>query len=138
MSLVCKTLVLVESTGLLRMVARAFPAPKYELEFVDNLDEAIAHTSREHTDMFVVDSKFASDDGIGSIKRSIPTMIVEQEYLEGGNSSGSSNPGESDGFDMFEEADKMKVAADKLLRKNYINWVVNALEYSSRGMYSDS
>ncbi len=104
-----------------KIVAEAFPHPKYELEFVDNLEEATARAFSNQTDMFIVDSKFSSDEKVNSIRHHIPTLLVEQEYIHDG----------SEETDAFREADRMKTAAEKLLRKNYINWIIDALEYSS-------
>jgi len=121
MSLVCKTLVLVENVETLKVVATAFPHPKYELEFVDNFEEVHAHTSSNRPDMFIVDSKFAGDERLTSIKHSFPTLVVEPEYV--------SNQVKE--INEFDEASRIRSAAEKLLRKNYINWIIDALEYSS-------
>lgn len=120
------------------MVAEAFPPPQYELEFVDSLDEIMAHASTKHIDMFIVDSKFAGDEKMNLIRRNVPTMIVEQEYVEEAPAKGKPSSYESTGFDAFEEIGKIKTAADKLLHENYINWIVNALEYFPTRMYSNS
>ena len=138
MSLVCKTLVLAEDGELLKMIAEAFPPPRYELEFVDSLDEVVAHASSKHTDMLIVDSKFAGGDQMDLVKRNVPTMIVEQEYSVEDSSNNKSSSQEGTAFDAFEEIGKIKSAADKLLHANYINWIVNALEYFPTRMYSDS
>ncbi|MGO9482712.1 MAG: hypothetical protein ACLP05_13160 [Candidatus Kryptoniota bacterium] len=124
MSIVCKSLVLIESPEVLRMIVEAFPHPKYDLEFADNLDDAAAQVSSKGVDMFIVDSKFVGDEKVDFIRRNIPTMVVEQEY-------DSPSISHEDGFDLAEEAGKIKIAADDLLRKNYINWIIDALEYSS-------
>ena len=137
MSLVCKTLVLVESPQVLKMIAEAFPPSRYDLEFVDDLEGAVERISSKHVDMVIIDSKFTCGEEMNSIKRAIPTMIVEQDYVEENFDANKLSP--SGGvFDTFEEVAKIKTAGDKLLRKNYINWIVNALEYFPTGMYSDS
>ncbi|MFZ1082972.1 MAG: hypothetical protein WAO19_13720 [Candidatus Kryptoniota bacterium] len=124
MSIIYKALVLIENPEALKMIAEAFPHPKYELEFADNLDEAVAHVSSKHIDMFVVDSKYAGDDMTHSIRRNIPTMIVEQEYVH-------PSTYQMDELNSFEEVGKIRVAAARLLRKSYVNWIIDALEYSS-------
>lgn len=121
MSLVCKTLVFMESPELLKIVTHAFPHPKYELEFADNLEEATARAFSNHIDMFIVDSKYADDTKVNSIRHHVPTLVVEPEFIHVGG----------DDPDTFKEATRMKTAAEKLLRKNYINWIIDALEYSS-------
>ncbi|MCL4539778.1 MAG: hypothetical protein M1378_09330 [Bacteroidetes bacterium] len=121
MSLVCKTLVYVESSEILKIVAQSVPHPKYELEFVDNIEEATARAFSNHIDMFIVDSRFADDEKVNSIRHHVPTLVVEPEYTQVGG----------DEPDTFKEATRMKTAAEKLLRKNYINWIIDALEYSS-------
>ncbi len=121
MSLVCKTLVLVNNAEALRLVAQAFPHPKYELEFVDTLDEASARAVARRMDLFIVDSKYSNDPKIDSLTSCMPTMFVEPEYVQVTAGEG----------DAAEETDRMRTAAEKLLRKNYINWIVDALEYSS-------
>ena len=124
MSLVCKTPVLIEDPEILRMVTEVFPYLKYELQFADSLDEAAAHASSKHIDMFIVGSKFAGDDKMDFIRRNFPTMIVEQEYV-------SQSIYHTDGSNSFEEASKIKISAEKLLCRSHINWIVNAPEYSS-------
>ncbi len=120
MSLVCKTLVLIESAETLKLVAKAFPHPKYELEFVDTLEEAHTRAISSRMDLFIVDSKFADDQRVDSVRNSMPTMFVESEYVHVG----------AGGDTTTEEPDRMRDAAEKLLRKNYINWIIDALEYS--------
>jgi len=138
MSLVCKTLVLVEGNEILKMILEAFPPPKYEMEFVDSFAEAVAHASSDHIDMFIVDSKFTDSQEMDFFKRNIPTMIVEQEYVERVSATDGSDSLDDVGFDRFEEINKLKSAADGVLRKHYINWIANALEYSPAGIYSNS
>lgn len=121
MSLVCKTLVLVGGTETLKLVAHAFPPPKYELEFVDTPAEAGARTVSGRMDLFIVDSRFADDPQINSIKSHMPTMFMETEYVRGKGEEST----------IMEESDRVRTAAEKLLRKNYINWIIDALEYSS-------
>lgn len=121
MPLVCKTLVLIENAETLKIVAEAFPHPKYELEFVDSVEEATAHAFSNRLDLFVVDSKSASDEKVISIKRYMPTLVVEPEYVRVGGGE----------YDNYEEVDRIRNAAQKLLRKNYINWIIDVLEYSS-------
>ena len=121
MSLVCKTLVLVESPETQRIVAHAFPHPKYELEFVSDSGEASAHASSTRMDLFIVDTKFAEDERLKNVKRSVPTLVVQPEYIKP----------VAEESDPYEEADKVRVAAQKLLRRNYINWIIDALEYTS-------
>lgn len=120
MSIVCKTLVLIENAEMLRIVVQALPHPKYELEFADSLEEATAHAFPNRVDLFIIDSKFADDEKVISIERYIPTLIVEPEYTSVGGEE----------LDTYEEVDRIKTAAEKLLRKNYINWIIDALEYS--------
>lgn len=120
MSLVCRTLVLIENVEILRVVVEAFPHPKYELEFVDSPDDAAAHAFTNRIDLFVVDSKFASDKEVISIRHNLPTLILKPECVHDN----------TEGFDAYEEAGRIRSSAQKLLRKNYINWIVDALEYS--------
>lgn len=121
MSLVCKTLVFIRNPETLKIVARALPQPKYELEFVDNIGEAATHVVSSRMDLFIVDSRLAEDEKIDNIRRCVPTLLVEPEYMQAGDEVYS--PGE--------ESDRMRNAAEKLLRKNYISWIIDALEYSS-------
>ncbi len=121
MSLVCKTLVLIENSDTLKLIARAFPHPKYELEFVDTPEEASARAISGKMDLFIVDSMYADDPKIDSLKSCMPILFVQPEYVQ-------TAAGEVDSGD---EPDKVRSAAEKLLRKNYINWIVDALEYSS-------
>ena len=120
MSLVCRTLVLIENDDTLKVVAAAFPHPKYELEFVDNPGEAAELAFSNRIDLFVVDSKFANDEDVISIRRNLPTLIVKPECVHV----------RTDGFDAYEEAGRIRSSAQKLLRKNYINRIVDALEWS--------
>jgi hypothetical protein len=121
MSLVCKTLVFIQNPETLKLVAQAFPHPKYELDFADNIEEASAHAVSSRMDLFIVDSRFAEDEKVDTIRRCVPTLFVEPEYTQAEDEECS--PGE--------ESDRMRNAAEKLLRKNYISWIVDALEYSS-------
>lgn len=121
MSLVCKTLVLIDNAEALKLVAQAFPHPKYELEFVDTVDEASARAVARRMDLLIVDSRYADDPKIDSLRSCMPTLFVEPEFVQ-------VTAGESD---TAEESDRMRTAAEKILRKNYINWIVDALEYSS-------
>lgn len=121
MPLVCKTLVLIEDARALKLVARAFPYPKYELEFVDTPEEASARAVSNRMDLFIVDSKHADDPKIESLKCCMPTMFVQPEYVHVGAEEDT----------IAEESDRMRTAVEKLLRKNYINWIIDALEYSS-------
>lgn len=121
MSLVCKTLVLVGGAETLRLVAQAFAPPKYELEFVDTPEEANARAVSGRMDLFIVDSRFADDSQINSIRSYMPTMFMETEYVRGQRKEST----------IMEESDRLRIAAEKLLRKNYINWIIDALEYSS-------
>ncbi len=121
MSLVCKTLVFLENRETMKIVARAFPHPKYELEFVDTVEAAAAHAVSNRMDLFIVDSKFAGDEKIDSLRRYMPTLFVEPDYTQAAEIESH----------LDEESDRMRTAAEKLLRKNYIGWIVDALEYSS-------
>lgn len=121
MSLVCKTLVLIDNAETLKLVAQAFPHPKYELEFIDTLEEASARAISGRMDLFIIDSKFADDSRIDSLRSCMPTLFVEPEYVRT----------DATGSDTAEESDRMRNAAEKLLRKNYIGWIIDALEYSS-------
>jgi DNA-binding response OmpR family regulator len=121
MSLICKTLVLVENPETLKIVARAFPHPKYELEFVDTPEEASARALSNRMDLFIVDSGLAGNELIETVRRYMPTLYLEAEYTQ---------IAERDGV-LDEESDRMRAVAEKLLRKNYINWIVDALEYAS-------
>lgn len=121
MSLVCKTLVLIENSVALKLVAKAFPHPKYELEFADTPEEASARAISGKMDLFIVDSQYADDPKIDSLKSCMPILFVEPEYVQAAAEDG----------DSAEESDRVRSAAEKLLRKNYINWIVDALEYSS-------
>ena len=51
----------------------------------------------------------------------MPILFVEPEYVQAAVEEGNT----------AEESDRVRSAAEKLLRKNYINWIVDALEYSS-------
>lgn len=121
MSLVCRTLVFIPHPETLKIVAQAFPNSKYELEFVNNVEEATAHAVSSRMDLFIVDARFAEDDKVDNIRRCVPTLFVEPEYMQA--KDGECSPGE--------ESDRMRNAAEKLLRKNYIGWIIDALEYSS-------
>lgn len=121
MSLVCRTLVLIEDARTLKLVAQAFPPPKYELEFADTPEEASARAVSNRMDLFIVDSKYADDARVDSLRSCMPTMFVEPEYVqvEAGESA------------FAEESNRMRSAVEKLLRKNYISWIIDALDYSS-------
>ncbi len=121
MSIVCRTLVLIDDEETLRVVAQAFPHPKYELEFVESVEEASAHAVSDRMDLFIADSKFADDERVGTIRHGVPTLFIEPEYVK-------DEPADPEGGDGSE---KIRVAAERLLRKNYINWIIDALEYSS-------
>ncbi len=121
MSLVCKILVLVGGTETLKLVAQAFPHPKYELEFVDTPEEASARAVSKRMDLFIVDSGFAGHPKIDSLRSYLPTMFIDPEYVNAGAS----------GSTVSEESARVRGAAERLLRKNYINWIIDALEYSS-------
>ena len=121
MSLVCRTLVFIENSDTLKLIVRAFPHPKYELEFVDTAEEANARAISGKMDLFIVDSKYADDAKIDSLQSSMPILFVEPEYVQAAVEEGNT----------AEESDRVRSAAEKLLRKNYINWIVDALEYSS-------
>ncbi len=121
MSLVCKTLVFIPNPETLKIVAQAFPHPKYELEFADNIEEATAHAVSSRMDLFIVDSRFAEDQKVDTIRRCVPTLFVEPEFTQADN--GECSPDE--------ESYRMRKAAERLLRKNYISWIIDALEYSS-------
>ena len=125
MSFVCRTLAFVERRETKEIVAGAFARPKYELEFVDNLNEGIPITN--HSDLFVVESQFLNDERVATIKHHLPTVIVDAECIRvmqrpvtyGGEGS------------TIQESEKIRIAAEKLLRKSYFNWLVDALEYTS-------
>jgi hypothetical protein len=121
MSLVCRTLVFIENSDTLKLIVRAFPHPKYELEFVDTPAEASARAITGRMDLFIVESKYADEPKIDSLKSSMPILFVEPEYVQ--TAAGDRDSGD--------EPDRVRSAAEKLLRKNYINWIVDALEYSS-------
>jgi DNA-binding response OmpR family regulator len=78
MSLVCRTLVLIEDARTLKLVAQAFPPPKYELEFADTPEEASARAVSNRMDLFIVDSKYADvmklTDVVGWIKSHLITV----------------------------------------------------------------
>ncbi len=105
----------------MKLVAQAFPPPKYELKFVDSPEEAHAHAVSNRMDLFIVDSRFAGDPQTNSLRSYMPTMFLEAEYVRG----------EGEESTIEEESDRVRTAAETLLRKNYINWIVDALEYSS-------
>ncbi len=133
MKLVCKTLAFVERPETVKIVTQAFPNPQFELEFVNDSDETIPLTSR--ADLFVVDSKFLNDKRVAAIKHHLPTVVIEPEYIHlspcqtAASSEGSLACGEKS--DTNKESEKIRIAAEKLLRKNYFNWIIDALEYSS-------
>ena len=126
MSIVCKTLAFVEKAETMKIVTEAFPRPRYELEFVDRLDEAIPLTN--HVDLLVVDSKFLSDKRVATIRHHLPTIIIEPEYTHVRHTGSTALGGESN---TGEESERIRIAAERLLRKSYFNWIIDALEYTS-------
>jgi hypothetical protein len=126
MSIVCKTLVLVGKPETMRIVTAAFPQPKYELEFIGSLSEAMPLAN--HVDLFVVDSKFLEDKRIVAIRNHLPTVIIEPEFVNVPRTVSLACGVESD---TIKESEKIRIAAEKLLRKSYFNWIVDALEYTS-------
>jgi len=111
---------------MIRIVNAAFPRPKYELEFVGNLSGVIP--SINHIDLFIVDSKLLNDKRIASIKHHLPTVVIEPEYV---NTRSVVSLACGEESDPAEESEKIRTAAEKLLRKNYFNWIIDALEYTS-------
>jgi len=126
MSIVCKTLVLVEKPETLKIVTAAFPRPKYELEFIGNLGEAMPFVN--HIDLFVVDSKFLEDKRVAAIRHHLPTVIIEPEFVNVPRTVSLACGVESD---TIKESEKIRIAAERLLRKSYFNWIIDALEYTS-------
>lgn len=120
MSLVCRTLVFIKNPEALRLVAAALPQPKYELEFVNDVEEATAHVVSNRMDMFIVDSIYADDERVASLRQYVPTLFVEPDYKQVARKESV----------LYEESNRMRNAAEKLLRKNYIDWIIDALEYS--------
>lgn len=117
MSLFCKTLVLIENPDVIRVVAEAFPHPKYELEFAENLEDAASLAFSSGVDLFIVDSANAKSEKLVSIKNSFPTLIVEPEFIQGGVSK-----------DFNTEVNRLRGVAQQLLRKSYIDWIIDTLE----------
>ncbi len=126
MPIVCKTLVYVERPETMRIISAAFPRPKFELEFVGNLSGVIPPIN--DVDLFIVDSKLLNDRKIASIKHHLPTVVIEPEYVSSRSVVSLACGEESD---PTEESEKIRNAAEKLLRKNYFNWIIDALEYTS-------
>ncbi|HUI31318.1 MAG TPA: hypothetical protein VLX91_14000 [Candidatus Acidoferrales bacterium] len=126
MSFVCRTLAFVENPETVRIVSEAFQRPKYELEFVGSLNETIPFTN--HIDLLVVDSQFLNDKRVATVRHHLPTLVIDPEYIQIGNTKLSACGEESE---PNVESEKVRIAAEKLLRKNYFNWIIDALEYSS-------
>ena len=126
MPIVCRTLVYVERPETMKIVSAAFPRPKFELEFVGNLSGVVPPIN--HIDLFIVDSRLLSDKRVASIKHHLPTIIIEPEYVNTPRTVSLACGEESD---PTEESEKIRNAAEKLLRKNYFNWIIDALEYTS-------
>ena len=126
MPIVCRTLVYVERPETIKIVSAAFPRPKFELEFVGSLSGVIPPTN--HIDLFIVDAKLLNDKRIASIKHHLPTIVIEPEYV---NSPRTVSLVCGEESDPIEESEKIRSAADRLLRKNYFNWIIDALEYTS-------
>jgi len=121
MALVCRILVLVESDWAERLISEAFPLPKYELEIVRSADEAVARDRAARIDLLIVDSALISDKRVNLLRQSVPTLMIEPEYVRM----------DQEMSEAYEDVDRVRTAAEKLLRKNYFNWIVDALEYSS-------
>ena len=126
MSIFCRTLAFVEKPETVKIVTEAFPRPKYELEFVDELNDTTP--AAHHVDLLVVDSKFINDKKVEAMRHHLPTIIIEPEFIHVSQKRSLACGEESD---TIEESEKIRVAAEKLLRKNYFNWIIDALEYSS-------
>ncbi len=117
MSLFCKTLVLIDNPELVRVVAEAFPHPKYELEFAENLDDAASLAFSEYVDLFIVDSANAESEKLAPIRKVLPTLIIEPDIGQSGIDK-----------DINTEVHRLRGVAQKLLRKHYINWIIDTLE----------
>lgn len=126
MSNFCKTLAIIEKPETIKIVASAFSKPKYKLEFVNEVSDAL--TTNDHIDLLVVDSKFLNDKKVESIRHHLPTVIIEPEYIQIPHKRSLPCGDESD---HSEQSEKIRIAAEKLLRKNYFNWIIDALEHSS-------
>ncbi|HEY9167759.1 MAG TPA: hypothetical protein VIS48_16520 [Candidatus Kryptonia bacterium] len=121
MSLVCKTLVLIEDEPTLEVVRAAFRQPKYELHFVSSLDEATSCILALRMDLFIVDARMQKEERIKSIVDKLPTLIIEADHVQ-----------KCHGLDTSgDEVNKIRMAAGRLLRKNYFDWILDALEYTS-------
>jgi len=119
MLIVCKTLVLVERKETARIVSKALEPPKFETIFASTPLEAKSFLESNTFDLFVVSASFRNDNTVHNLASGVPTLYVEASYVS------------EDQVDLspMEEAAKIKTSAERLLRKNYINWVVYALEY---------
>ena len=110
----------------MRIVAEAFPRPRFNLEFADTLDESAPLTNR--IDLLVIDSAFLNDKRVEAVRHHLPTVIIEPEYIHA-QLAGSPVCGEES--ETNEESERIRNAAEKLLRKSYFNWIIDALEYTS-------
>ncbi len=117
MSLFCKTLVLIDNPDVIKVVTEAFPQPKYELQFAENLDEAASLAISDYVDLFIVDSLNAGNEKLVPVRKYLPTLVVEPEYVQLGVDK-----------DFTTEVNKLRNVAQKLLRKSYINWIIDTLE----------
>ncbi len=126
MPIVCRTLVYVEKPETMKIIGDALSGPKYELEFLDRTGDEVPKLNR--VDLFIVDSKLLRDKRVVAIKHHIPTVIIEPQYVDSPKTVSPACGGVSD---PFEESEKIRNAAEKMLRKNYFNWIIDALEYSS-------
>lgn len=121
MIIVCKTLVLLEGKEIARIVSKALEPPKFETFYAWTPAEAQSFLKSNTVDLFVVSTSFRNENKVRNISGEVPTLYIEPDYVGEGNSD----------LNQIEEAAKIKTSAERLLRKNYINWVVDALEYEN-------
>jgi hypothetical protein len=122
MSIACRTLVFVEKPELMQIVARALPLPNYELEFIQSIEETDHLADR--VELLVVDSKFLEDKKIAEMRRHIPTVVIESEILRVPTRESVACGDESD---PKEESERIRNTAEKLLRKDYFDRIIDAL-----------
>ncbi|MGC8594287.1 MAG: hypothetical protein ACP5US_04190 [Candidatus Kryptoniota bacterium] len=121
MLIVCKTLVLVERKETAEIVSKALELPKFETVFTWSPMEARLFLEANPVDLFVVSASFRNNCTVRDLASGIPTLYIEASYI----------PLNQSNWSTTEEAARVKASAERLLRKNYINWVVDALEYTN-------
>jgi hypothetical protein len=125
MSNVCRTLVVAEEPEVVEVVSKALPASKFDLRFVHAVEDV--DQFEEAVDLLVVDSEFLEDRKIEAMKRRLPTVVVDSGFAHFPPNEFVACGEESD---LKKESKKVRIAAERLLRKIYFNWIVDALEYS--------